>query len=158
MNHKLFIPALGLGAFVLGGAAVANIAKAEDTDSYPSIVQKLAEKFNLNLADVEAVFDEDREERHAEMETTYEKRLSHLVSDGKITEQQKDVILEKHREMEANRQANWQEMQTMSEAERKSKMEEEQQVLKDWASQYGIDLDYLLPFGMIRGPGHWMKM
>ena len=64
---KVIFPTMLVLGVILVGLLSVSVASAQDSDDYPSIVQKIAEKFNLNEADVQAVFVEDREEHYAEI-------------------------------------------------------------------------------------------
>lgn len=61
-NKTLLLAGIALIAVIVLGIASLGIAATQSTDSYPPIVQKLAEKFNLKPADVNAVFEEERKE------------------------------------------------------------------------------------------------
>jgi hypothetical protein len=79
------------------------------------------------------------------MQSQYEERLNQAVTDGKITEDQKKLILEKHNQL----QSQWD-----SESQQRQQHREEMQT---WAEQNNIDLSYL-GFGMSRnGRGGMMK-
>lgn len=135
---------LGLGAL----ATTSAFAQTATTDnSGTTIVQKLATKFNLNQADVQAVFDADREEHHAQMEAAFETQLNQYVTDGKITEVQKQLIIAKRAEMETAREAHRNSGTTMTPEEFKAAREAEMTALKEWATTNGIDLQYLRPMG-----------
>jgi len=140
-----------LGLIVIGLLTTSYVS-AQDSGNYPSIVQKIAEKFNLNESEVKAVFDEDRDERHAEMQAKWVERLDDLVNDGKITVEQKQAILDKHEEM----QSKMEELQDLSPEERKQKMLEFRDQLKDWADEQGIDLPLIGPLTGGFGHGHGM--
>jgi hypothetical protein len=68
------------------------MASAEMTSD---IVQRLAQKFGLQETEVQAVFDEVHQERHQKMKQDMENRLNQAVQEGKITESQKQAILDK---------------------------------------------------------------
>lgn len=144
---------------VLGaGILTASTAFAQQSDSsmqnpMNSLVEKIATKFNLNQDEVQAVFDEAHKERHGEMKAKFEEQLSTYVSEGKITEEQKQLILQKREEMDAEREANKDQFQNLSDDERRSQMEQKRAELKAWADENGIDLQYLMPKG---GRGHGM--
>ncbi len=84
--------AIGLAWLIVG------VASAETSSSSSSLVDKVAEKFNLNKDEVRNGFDENRTERQAEHEQHYEERLTQAVKDGKLTEDQKSKVLAKHKE------------------------------------------------------------
>jgi len=148
IKNKLFILTLALVLLGVVGYGTAK-AYAGEPGGYPPIVQKLVERFGLNEDEVKAVFDEERTEHQAQMQARFEERLSQFVSDGKITEEQKQAILAKKEEMQGNRE----EFKDLSAEERKQKMEERRQEMQSWAEQNGIDVD-LLPMVMGGGPGH----
>jgi hypothetical protein len=150
MNRKTMLTAAAvsvLGAGLL--TATTAFAQNESTvqDPMHSLVQKVADKFNLNQDEVQAVFDEAHKERHAEMEAKFEEQLSQYVSEGKITEEQKQLILQKHEEMKANRETNKETFRNLSDEERRTQMEQKRAELEAWAEENGIDLQYLMPFG-----------
>ena len=141
MNYKMLIPILGLGALLIGSAVKVGTVLAQDSN-YPPIVQKLAEKFNLNQADVQAVFEEERTQRQQERQAAFEEGLTKAVGDGVITEEQKQTLLEKHKTMQENREQKGAEM-------------------KEWTESSGIDFSALssyIGFGHGRGPGMGMHM
>lgn len=166
MNKKLLLPLITLAIIGVGLVTSTKVFAQNTTmtNHLSNLVDKIAAKFNLNKADVQAVFYQDRKEHQAEMEAKYEERLSQYVTDGKITEAQKALILAKHKELKASRQENRPDLKNMTEEERKAameanktKMDEERKALEDWATQNGIDIKYLMGgFGMGRhggGPG-----
>ncbi len=125
-------------------------------EGYSTIVQKLVDKFNLNQGEVEAVFDEAKKEHQTQMRANFETKLSQAISDGKITETQKQAILTKHDELAKNHEQIWQNKENMTKEqimELKSKQREE---LKTWAEQNGIDLKYFWGFGKM-GLRGWHK-
>lgn len=139
------------GAGLFGTAhAFAQSSQTEAT----SLVQKIATKFGLNQSDVQAVFDEHREEHHAQMQANFEEKLAQLVTDGKITEEQKNKILDKFSEMREQKNANREEMHIMAPDERKAAHDKKQAELKAWAEANGIDLEVLTgAFGSGKGMG-----
>ena len=84
------IAAVGMGT--LGTVGLASAATANDGSTGTSIVDKLVSKFNLSKEDVQAVFDEDRTERQAEMKANQQERLAQAVTDGTLTQEQADHI------------------------------------------------------------------
>lgn len=133
---------LGLAVLDVNLASADNSSNPRDT-----IIQKLAEKFNLKESDVQQVFDEVRQEHQTQMQTKHEERLSQLVTDGKITEDQKALILNKHKELQAERESNKDSFKDLSPEQRKIKMEEKKIELETWANENGIDTMYIMHFG-----------
>ncbi len=153
MKNKLI---LTIATLVLGAAAVFGITHVyaqSPAPTIPSIIQKLADRFGLNVSDVKAVFDADKQERKAAMQTKFETQLTQDVTDGKITAAQKQLILDKRKELEANRQTNFANLQNLTPDQRKAAFTARRQDLEAWAKQNNIDLKYLRGgFGM---RGHW---
>jgi len=80
---------------VAGGVFALNNVSALINGEYPTIVENIATKFNLNPSEVEQVFESTRIQERTE-------RLSQAVVDGDITEAQKNLILEKENEFRAS--------------------------------------------------------
>lgn len=133
MKNKIILPTVfALSVLVIGILATSN-AKAQQ--NYPTIVTKLAQRFNLKIEDVEEVFDEERDERRAEMFARFSERLDELVSQGKITSAQKETILDKHEEM----RDKMDELSGLSLEERRDKMREIHDEFKSWLNQQDLD-------------------
>src|SRR5688500_1654770 len=97
-QKKVLLPILGIA--LISTLFGANYVSAQDTSATsPSIVQKIAQRFNLSQTDVQKVFDEAHEERMSKMKVQVEERLNQAVKDGKITEAQKQALLSKFTEM-----------------------------------------------------------
>lgn len=149
MRNKILLSALvttviGIGLFTTTSVLAQNPTAGQNP--MQSLVQKIADKFGLKKEDVQAVFDQDRSDRRAEMEARNIAQLDQLVKDGKITEAQKQLIINKRKEIEASRQSQMQNMQ--------GKADEERKALEDWAAQNGIAVKYLMGgFGRYGGPG-----
>lgn len=105
-----------------------KLIKADEADNYPPIVQKLVDRFGLNENEVKQVFDETRQEKHEQMQARFEDRLNKAVEEAKITQEQKQLILDKKAEMQANPKEHKGEMKT-------------------WLEEQGIDLKELFPMG-----------
>lgn len=153
-NKKALIVALIIGALlVIGifgtGVAVATVAK--NSGAYPPIIQKLVERFNLDPAEVQKVFDEERNERQKAMQARFEDLLDQAVKDGKITAKQKEAIITKQTEM----RKKMDELRTsdLSAEERQEKMQALRDEIKAWAEKNDIDLQYLHMFGRGMGRG-----
>ena len=152
MNKKILMPVIAF-AIISMSTFGASAAYAQTTDSSPfqSLIQKIVEKFGLKQADVEAVFEEHRNQMQQEMQQRMETRLSEAVTNGTITEEQKQLILKKHEEIQAEHEKNKESWQNMTQEERKAEHEKRQAEMKAWAGENGIDLD--LFFGFKHGMG-----
>ena len=137
-----------------GGLVVATTAFAQTPNaqnSMPSLVAEIASKFNLNPSDVQSVFTQHRQEMMTKRESNYENYLKNLVSSGKITNEQEQLLLNKHKELVSQMQNNLKNFKTMTPAERKAQMQANMQELQNWAKQNNIPLQYLRPFGPGKG-------
>ena len=158
LNKSLLVSGLATGAVVTTLAA-SSLVSAEQTGSngQQNLIQKIAQRFNLNEDEVEAVFEENREERHAEFEQKFEEKLSGYVEDGKLTEEQKDKIIAKHKEMQEDREANREQFKNMTHEERHAAMEEKRSELEKWAEENDIPIEYMR-FGHGHKHGRHMGM
>jgi hypothetical protein len=152
INKKIILPLIA-AAIMTGIVAGTGYVYAEDENPQNTLVQKIAQRFGLNEAEVEAVFDEDRSERQAEMQARFADRLIQAVSDGEITEAQKQLILDKHEEMQTERETEREQFRNMTAEERRSQMQVHRQELETWAETNGIDMENLFGFGGPKGGG-----
>lgn len=139
MNRKVLAAVLALGVIASVGYFGGNYVMAGDTNPmHESLVTKIAQKFNLKEADVEAVFEAVRDEKQEEMKSQRVEKLSQAVSDGVITEAQKETLLAKMEEHVGERRENREEMQ-------------------NWYKEQGIDetklREYMRPVGKGMGEG-----
>lgn len=140
---------------LIAGLFGVGFAYAQGTGgTYSLLVQQLAQKFNLNPAEVQSVFDQNRSQRMSQMQTNFEARLTQDVKDGKITDAQKQLILQKRQELKAQRQTNRDSFKNMNADARKAAISAQRTDLQNWAKQNGIDLKYF--FGGFGMRGHWM--
>jgi hypothetical protein len=142
------VSTVGLASLASVGMAA---AATDNSSSQQNLVDKIAQKFNVNKDDVQKVFDEDRAAHEAEHEKAQAERLQKLVDNGTITAAQKTAIEAKLKELKAERQANKDEFKNLSEDQRKAKMDEKRTELESWAKEQGLDLSKLR--GVFRGPG-----
>jgi hypothetical protein len=124
ISKKTLLPIVTVTAFMIASLYGASMVYAEDVTGYPPIVQKIASKFNLDVKDVNQAFEEERSEMWNKRRINLDERLTQAVLDGKITEEQKNKILEKRDEVEAQRYG-----------EREMRREE----MDQWFSENGIN-------------------
>ena len=141
-----------LGA--VGTVGIASAATNSSANPQDSLVQKIAEKFHLNKTDVQAVFDQEHADREAAQQKKVEDELTQLVTDGKLTAVQKQAILDKRASLQAERQANKDDMQNKPKDERKAAMDAKKTELEKWASDNGIAKEYLRFVAGHGGRGH----
>jgi len=156
MKYKIAIPTFIVAVVATATFGAVNTFAQAKTTQHDSIVQKLVQKFNLNEDQVKAVFEEERTERQAEMQTKFEERLNQSVSEGKITEDQKKLIIAKHEEEQNEREADRANWQNLTSEERRSQMDEHRTEMQSWAEENGIDMQYFMQGfkGEMRGGWH----
>jgi hypothetical protein len=155
VSKKIIIPSLILGAIACTGfyGVGATFASEEETGR-ETIVQRIAERFNLNTEEVEGVFEKNRAEHQVQNQERQEERLAQAVSDGNLSEEQKVLILDKMEELEAERETNRGSSSDMTREERQSERKDHRDEMDQWLEENGIDHEYLGgPQGGMRG-GH----
>jgi hypothetical protein len=114
---------------------------------YPDLIKNLAAKFNADPAEVEQVF----EDTHDQMIST---RLDEAVAEGKITADQKTMIVNKMDEVQAKMdEINNQELTATA---RRDALEALHEEVRTWADDNNIPLGYVM-FGGGRGMGGMME-
>jgi hypothetical protein len=145
----LLVAAVGSGVVATAASAATSSATGDSTSS---LVQKIADTFHLNSADVQKVFDQNKAQRQADHQQKIEDRLTQAVKDGKLTEDQKTKLLTKLQDMQAAREAARQTAKTATKADRRAAMEKQRADFQQWLKDNGItNLDSILP--NIGGPG-----
>lgn len=140
-NKKLIITLLVLGALVTVALLGGGMALAKSKKAYPPIVKKLVEKFDLDADEVNEVFEEAREERHKKMQARKKEKLDEAVEKGKITEEQKEALLEKMDELKQELG----ELKDLSPEERREAMKEHREEIRKWCEENDINLKDLKP-------------
>jgi hypothetical protein len=136
---KLLIPVLTL-SLVAGGLYAGSKVAAFGLGRDDNAAESLAAKLGKSTDEVQSAFESMREEHQQEMQTAYEQTLTEAVSAGDLTDAQKQLILQKHEELRTKHEAQSQERL------------QEQQDLEAWASENGIDTQYLFGgYGAGRG-------
>ena len=124
MAKKVLITTLGLATLIAVGVIGTSITKAEEEGYKLPIVTRIAENFDLEEDEVQAVFDAARDERHQMMQQGKEEKLNQAVSDGVITQEQREALQNKWEEMKAEKRQYRGEMEV-------------------WMEEQGIDNDAL---------------
>jgi|GEM_PF-1243441 len=137
----LGVSALGTALFV--GSAYLTLQSVSaliglGNGEYPDLIKNLAAKFNADPAEVEQVF----EDTHDQM---IESRLDTAVAEGKITSDQKTLIINKMEEFQTKiDEINDQELTA---TERRDALENLHEEVRDWADKNDIPLMYLMVNG-----------
>ena len=144
-------------AAVVGGAVMVSqtVTAQEPAEQLTQIVERIAAKLNMQPSQVQSVLDEMQNEKHTEMQTHLEERLTQAVTDDKITEAQKQAILAKHTEMQTKMET----LKDLTPEQRRTEMEKIHEEMKTWAEENDIDFPFIgFGRGFHRGMkmGHWM--
>jgi hypothetical protein len=133
----------GLTLLVMLGAGCTGTLNAEPLvdGEYPPLVERFAERFNLDPDEVMDFIEELKEEKKVEMETRFEEKLDEMVESGDITGEQKQAILDKREEMESFKES----LEDMTIAEAREALKDKKEELKDWAEENDLELKYLFP-------------
>jgi len=127
-KKKIIVPVLAL-ALVAGGGFVATKVWASNNGNGTSMAKGLAEKLGIEESKVTTAMTEVRDE---EQQTRLSENLDKAVSEGVITADQKQKVIDKQNEITEKQKALNEEMKT-------------------WASDNGIDITelqkYLTGFG-----------
>jgi hypothetical protein len=138
MNKKILIPTLGLAALLGATLFGVSSASADDETTAHPMIQALAERFGLNEDEVETFMGERMQERHQEMQQSKEDRLEKAVSDGVITEDHRNALVEK-----------WNQMHE----ERSQEREEHREEMQAWMESQGIDHEALMEYSGFKEGG-----
>lgn len=109
----------------LGASGIILTSNSSAASARDSLIAKLATKFNVDESEIEAVFDEFKDERQADLAAEVSDDLQDRVDSGDITAEQKTAIEEKLAEIQAERETNREELEA-------------------WADENGIDYKYLM--------------
>jgi len=148
MNKKILIISAALIIVIGIGVVGSNIVTAENDNPHGTLVQKLTEKFGLDEGQVQAVFDEAKEERHEDIKEKKEAYFENLVSEGTITDEQKTLLIQKFGQLKEEKKGKWEDYKNLSFEERKNLKMDHKEDLEKWAEENGIDLqDLFVGFG-----------
>jgi hypothetical protein len=147
--------ALIAGVAGLGTAAV-HAATIPSTTARPNpmttLITAISQKFHLNQADVQKVFDDQQTQMHQQMEAQHQAefktRLAEAVTSGKLTQTQADLITTKQAEVKTFMDSVKDKTETERQTAVKTKMDE----VKQWAKDNNIPEQFAF-FGPMGGPG-----
>lgn len=149
---------LTTAAVIGAGVMVSQTATAQEAiqgEQLTQIVERIAQKLNMQPSQVQLVLDEMRSEKQTMMQTHLEERLTQSVTDGKISEAQKAAILAKHAEMQTRMET----LKDLTPEERKTEMQKIHEEMGSWAESNGIDFPFAgfgRGFHRVGKMGHWM--
>ncbi len=132
-----------LAAIGIGTALPVMAVNAQSGKPQSNLVEKVAKKFNLKSADVQQVFDENRQERMAQHEQEQKDQIQSLVTAGKLNQAQADKLTAKFAELKAEHEANHQYMDSLTAEEHHAKRQANKAEFDKWANDNGIDLSLI---------------
>ncbi|GIW62952.1 MAG: hypothetical protein KatS3mg090_0778 [Patescibacteria group bacterium] len=133
MNKKYLIAAI---TAIIATVAVSSSTIFAESDSN-SLVDKIAKKFGLKKEEVQQVFDEHKKEMYVQRQQKFQEYLDQQVKQGKITEEQKQKILQKQQELR-------QEIEQLKNLDPDRKREQVKQLKQDyqnWLKENNIPLN-----------------
>jgi hypothetical protein len=101
--------------------------------------ESIAERFNLNQDEVNQFFEEQHQAHQEERQSQMEALLNNAVSEGKITQAQKEAIQAKREENRANKENG----QDLTREERQAQIQTHREEMHAWAEEQGIDMETL---------------
>lgn len=140
-KRKLLILTATTLAIVASSLTISN-AYAQSMGNPQEFAKDLAQKLGIEESKVQQALNEIQKTHQAEIQAREDQRLTQLVKDGKITEAQKQLILNKRSELKRIHESE--DLQNLSHEERKAKFQEMHQELESWAEENGIDIKYLM--------------
>ena len=145
--------AAGIVTTVAAGSIVGtSVASAHSGNGSGNVIDKLVERFSLNRDDVQAVFEEVRDEHQADMQAQRDEQLSELVQNGTLTQTQADALKAKQQEMHEYR--NELRDQNLSREQLRTQLQEQRESFRAWADEQGIDLQAIKPDRGMGMDGH----
>lgn len=145
MKTKKILAATGIALGLTGGGISATYAADNNPKQHgpeQELVEAIAQKFNLNEAEVQSVFDEEHTNHGEMMKRDFEKRLDEAVANSEITIEQANAITKKQAELEANKRN----FEAMTPEEREADMKQHAEEMQQWAQENSIP-DAFVPFG-----------
>ena len=144
MNIKKSLVAAGaittLGLGLLGGVEVTHAATT-GTGPMSGLVNAIAQRFNLNPADVQKVFDDQHQQMIAQHEQTMKDHLAQAVTAGQLTQTQADQITAKQQEL----RDFFNSLNGLSASDKQTAIKNKMTELQQWAKDNSIPLQYLKP-------------
>ncbi len=122
----------------------------ERSNPMSSLINAIAQKFNLNASDVQKIFEEQRTQMETQRDSEHTaraaERLTQAVSEGKLTQAQANLLKAKQAEMKAFHES----LKGKTHEECKAAMDAKLAELKTWATANNIPQEYI-QFGPMGG-------
>ncbi len=112
-----------------------------------SIMERLAERFNLNLDDVKTFFTEMKHKRHENKQEKrgekIEDKLNTAIENGELTAAQVELLKAKKAELKTNHATLKETLKDMEPEERSEYLDAHKARIQTWAQENGIDAKWL---------------
>ena len=147
MKKTFILPVVAaalIGVTVIG---VNQVSAQDNSQDRTTLVEQISSAFGLNQEEVQTIVDQHRQERRAHMQEQFQQQLEQKVQDGTISQEQQQLILQKHEEMKTKME----QIRNMDPEQRHQAMQEHHQEMVQWAQDNGIGL------GEIIGAGRGMR-
>ena len=136
-----------LGVFAVGGIGLVYAdTSTTKTDPMTTLSTRLAQKFNLNADEVKSVVDEIMTQEHKNMEAVQKQafadRVAKGVSAGTLTQAQADLLIAKNEELIAKRETDRTSFATISDTDRKTKMDTQKAEITAWITANNIPSEF----------------
>ncbi len=152
-KKKIYIAASALAVLVTAAGAgvihAASLPGSNGQDKMTNLATLIAQKFNLNVTDVQKVFEEQRAQMEAEHQKQFTDRINQAVTDGKLTQDQANKIIAKQTEIKYLMNS----LKNKTEAEREAAMKTQMESLKAWVEENNIPKEFALFGGPRMGHG-----
>ena len=124
-----------LGLATMGGVSALAMGGGWHNGDENGLITRIAQRFNLNQADVEAVFDEhEKTEREAKISAYLQK----LVDKGKLSAEQKTLIENKLKELAASK-------------------DQEKADVEVWAKAQGVEVEIVMKASHKDNSSRWLQ-
>jgi len=134
-NKKAILPIAIIGIAIAGTTLWSTgVVKAQFGNNNETMAQELASKLDIDESKVSEAMEQIRIDHQEKRQAQISTNLDKAVTDGVITAEQKQKILDKHLQMKQERGQKRQEMQ-------------------QWEEENGIDMSKLREYGIGNGQG-----
>lgn len=130
-SQSIAIGAVASAVSLFAGVVGVNAVLAQNNAQYPTIVENIATTFNLDPSAVQDVFVQTRVQNQ-------EQRLTEMVTEGKITEEQKVAIIAKQEELRSKIESL--KTQGLSEEDLREQMKTIHAEMRTWMEEQGIEM------------------
>ncbi len=155
MKKTIKIPAITIAASVmlLAGAVPALAAHGTKNNEGPNPLGRIVRGIGQVREQAHKLAGQHRQENTADRRTRLEAKLTKAVQDGKLTDAQKQAILQKYDELATFRQT----LQSLTSQQRRAAMQAKHAELLLWAKTNGIPSPFDRIFLMGNGPKHFHR-